>query len=123
MTHAVWVQTLAALCRNVRTSAIYVLGENVSHAEARQRSASMIQKYLGVRAEVDPPLLTKGRQDLRSLRPQWAVALFTAFSKQAELARARELQVARPEVDYLLHTGSSVKQGRQQYVVPTAVRG
>jgi hypothetical protein len=121
MSHAVRVESLVAQCGNVRASVIYVLGENVPHAEPSQGNAAVIEKHSGVRTYFNLAFFTVGKQHGSSLRPQWTESLFAALPEKPNLIRPDELKIAHFHVNYFLNTGSGVEHGSQQSVISPAV--
>jgi hypothetical protein len=73
------------------------------------------------RCGVDSTVGEQRAEGLRCLRPKWTQALLAALAAESDLKGTHELEVARPQVEDLLHAGPRVEEREEECVIAAAV--
>ena len=101
-----------------------VLGEEIPHAESRQRCASVIDEEWLCRRRRQPALADVGAEQLGRLRPQGAQPLFASFAEEPHVGWRNELHIRGAQVEDLLDAGAGIEhRGQQRVVAATVTRG
>src|ERR1017187_4544946 len=106
------MEPLLLQCGRSIACSLQASGENVADSKTGQWLTPMIDEDVHFRTEIDLSLFTKGPQDCRGLRPQWAVAFLLPFAEQSHLEWLDQLEVANAEIGDLLNASARVEHRR-----------